>query len=73
MACQSYGLWWNLTLLSWEGKTIDPRFDPLYDIVIRKIFTSKGWEMAKLWPIMEFNPIKFNNPTQSWGGKKIRP
>ena len=38
--------------------------------VIRKIFTSKGCEMAELWPVMEFNPIKVINPTQSWGGKK---
>ena len=29
--------------------------------------------MAELWPVMEFNPIKFINPTQSWEGKKIRP
>ena len=29
--------------------------------------------MAELWPMMEFNPIKFNNPTQSWGGKKLDP
>ena len=29
--------------------------------------------MAELWPVMEFNPIKVINPTQSWGGKKIRP
>ena len=28
--------------------------------------------MAELWPVMEFNPIKVINPTQSWGGKKIR-
>ena len=30
--------------------------------------------MAELWSVMEFNPIKVINPTQSWGGnKKIRP
>ena len=29
--------------------------------------------MAELWPVMEFNPIKFINPTQSWGGKKLDP
>ena len=52
----------------WELKKIDPRLDPLYEKVIRKIFTSKGWEMAKLWPTMEFNPIKFNNPN---GPQKI--
>ena len=26
--------------------------------------------MAELWSVMESNPIKVINPTQSWGGKK---
>ena len=29
--------------------------------------------MAELWSVMEFNPIKDINPSQNWGGKKIRP
>ena len=29
--------------------------------------------MAELWSVMESNPIKVINPTQSWGGKKLDP
>ena len=46
---QSYGLLWNLTLLSLitlpkvgEVKILDPRLDPLYVKSHQKKFTSKG-------------------------------
>ena len=29
--------------------------------------------MAELWSVIESNPIKVINPTQSWGGKKLDP
>ena len=29
--------------------------------------------MAELWAVMESNPTKVINPTQSWGGKKLDP
>ena len=29
--------------------------------------------MAELWSVMESNPIKVINPTQSWGGIKLYP
>ena len=29
--------------------------------------------MAELWSLMEFNPIKVINPTQSWKVKKLDP
>ena len=35
--------------------------------VIRKKLSSE------LWSVMESNPIKVINPTQSWGGKKLDP
>ena len=32
------------------------------ETVITKNFSSKGWEMAEIWAVMEFNPIKVINP-----------
>ena len=29
--------------------------------------------MAEFWSVMESNPIKVINPTQSWRGKKLDP